>query len=188
METWGSISSRIKYPKILLLVFSYIISFILFAERSHAPLQDTLVSFGYFGTYVAGFLYAYAFTAATSTVILLILAGKQSLLFAGLMAGFGALLSDLIIFYLVKHGFSDEIQKFSKENFVQTAQKMVPCSIRKHLLAFLACFLIASPLPTEIGVTSLASIKNIKLRKFSIMAYILHTAAIFIILLIGSTI
>mgnify|MGYP000140013313 CR=1 FL=1 len=65
---------------------------------------------------------------------------------------------------------------------------MVPSPIQKYLLAALASILIASPLPTEIGITLLALIKNVTPRKFSIIAYILHTIAIFTILLIGKII
>jgi len=128
-----------------------------------------------------GFLYAYAFTAAPAAAILLILAKEQNLLIAGLIEGFGALLGDLVIFHFVRHSFSDEIQKLSQEKIVKTVQKMVPSPIQKHLLAALASILIASPLPTEIGITLLASIKNVTTRKFSIIAYILHSTAIFTI-------
>jgi len=44
---------------------------------------------------------------------------------------------------------------------------MVPSPIQKYLMAALAGFLIASPLPTEIGITLLASIKNVTPRKFA---------------------
>jgi len=165
-----------------------VIAYILFADRSYAPLHDTLVFLGYFGTFLAGFLYAYAFTAAPAAAILLMLAKEQNLLFAGFIAGFGALLSDLVIFHFIRHGFSDEVQKLSNEKIVQYAQRKMPASIRKYLFVFLAGFLIASPLPTEIGVTLMASVKSISTRKFSIIAYSLHTSAIFIILLIGSII
>ncbi len=177
-----------KYPKLLLLGLSFVVAYFLFAGSSQVLLHDALVFLGYFGTFLAGFLYAYAFTAAPAAAILLILAKEQNLLFAGFIAGVGALLSDLIIFHFIRHGFSDEVQKLSEEKIVQHAQKKVPSSIRKYLLASLAGFLIASPFPTEIGVTLMAAAKSISTRKFSVIAYALHTGAIFVILLIGSII
>jgi len=155
---------------------------------AYVPIHDALVGSGYFGVFLAGFLYAYAFTAPPAAAILLILAKEQNLIFAGLIAGIGALLSDLVIFHFIRHGFSDEVQKLSKEKIVQYARKKVPDSIQKYLFVSMAGFLIASPLPTEIGVTLMASIKSISTRKFSIIAYSLHTGAIFVILLIGSII
>jgi len=46
MGTRGKVLSRIKYPKLLLLVLSYGIAFVIFAEKSYAPLHDTLVFLG----------------------------------------------------------------------------------------------------------------------------------------------
>lgn len=51
-----------------------------------------------------------------------------------------------------------------------------------------AGILIMTPLPTEIGITILASRKNLSMKKFMIMAYILHTIGITIILLLGKQI
>ena len=171
-----------------MLVLSFIIAYILFADRSYTPLHDALVFLGYFGTFLAGFLYAYAFTAAPAAAILLILAKEQNILFAGFIAGVGALLSDLVIFHFIRHGFKDEVQKLRKERIVCYAQNKVPKDVKKYLFASLAVFLIASPLPTEIGVTLMASMKSISTKKFTIIAYSLHTSAIFVILLIGSII
>jgi hypothetical protein len=188
MGARGNVPFRIKYPKLLLLVLSYVIAFFMFAGRSYASLHDTLVFLGYFGTFLAGFLYVYAFTAAPATVILLILAKEQNLLLEGFIAGLGALLGDFTIFYFVRYSLSGEIQKLLKEKIVKSVQKKVPSPIQKCLLASLASFFIASPLPTEIGITLLASIKKITPGKFSIIGYVLHTTAIFTILLIGNII
>mgnify|MGYP006977944986 CR=1 FL=1 len=81
---------------------------------------------GYFGTFLAGFLYAYAFTAAPAAAILLILAREQNLFLAGLTAGLGALLGDLVIFHFIRHFFSGEVQKLSQEKIVKSVRKWCP--------------------------------------------------------------
>ncbi len=143
---------------------------------------------GYFGTFLSGLLYPYALTSAAGTGILLILAKEQNLLFAGLIAGIGALISDIFLFFFVKHGFSDEVEKLSKEKIVLTVNRWIPDSIRGYLLATLAGILIASPFPTEMGIMLMASKKNVSIKKFIILVFLLHASAIFIILLIGRTI
>jgi hypothetical protein len=75
------------------------------------------------------------------------------LFFAGLIAGFGALLGDLAISHFVRNRFIDEVQKLSQEKNRPVCQKIVPSSIEKYLLASLDGLLIASRLPTEIGIT-----------------------------------
>ena len=179
---------KIKYPKLSLFIVSVILVYFLFSGLAYKPLHDALVFMGYFGTFLAGLLYPYALTSAAGTGILLILAKEQNILLAGVIAGIGALISDIIIFLFVKHGFSDEVQKLSKETVVQTVNRWIPDSVRVYLLATFAGILIASPLPTEIGIMLMTSIKNISIKKFVIIVYILHASAIFIILLIGNTI
>ena len=178
----------IKYPKLSLFIISVVLVYFLFSGLAYTPLHNALVFMGYFGTFLAGLLYPYALTSAAGTGILLILAKEQNILLAGVIAGIGALISDIFIFLFVKHGFSDEVQKLSKEKVVRTVNRWIPDSVRVYLLATFACILIASPLPTEIGIMLLASIKNISVKKFVIIIYILHASAIFIILLIGNTI
>lgn len=108
------------------------------------------------------------------------------MLLAGLIAGVGALISDFVIFFFVRHGFSDEVQKLSEEKMVKAVYRRIPDSIRDRLFVAFASFLIASPLPTEIGVTMMASTRKVSNKKFAIIAYVLHTCAIFVILLVGS--
>lgn len=82
----------------------------LFAKRSYPALNAALIDLGYLGSFLAGMLYSYAFTAAPATFMLLMLGGKQSIMLAGLVAGAGALLSDLLIFHFMRRGFSDEAE------------------------------------------------------------------------------
>jgi len=182
------VKEKIKYPKLSLFIISVILVYIFFSGLAYTPLHNGLVFVGYFGTFLAGLLYPYSLTSAAGTGILLILAKEQNVLLAGVIAGIGALISDIIIFFFVKHGFSDEVQKLSKEKVVRTVNRWIPDSVRLYLLAAFACFLIASPLPTEIGIMLLASLRSISTKKFVIIIYILHASAIFIILLIGRTV
>jgi len=110
--------SLIKYPKFLLLFITFLIAYLLFYERTYPPFHDFIVALGYFGTFLAGALFAYGFTAAPATAVLLILAKEQNILLAGLIAGFGALISDLIIFNFIRYSFADEIEKLLEEKAV----------------------------------------------------------------------
>jgi uncharacterized membrane protein YdjX (TVP38/TMEM64 family) len=138
---------QIKYPKLSLFILSFIVAYLLFSYRSFAPLHNTLLLLGYFGTFLTGILYAYGFTAPPATAMLLILAGDQNIVFAGLVAGLGALLSDLIIFLFIRHGFTDEIERLSKEKIFQYIQKKISTTLQRYMLMSIAGFLIASPLP-----------------------------------------
>lgn len=186
----ASVWSKIKYPKLVLLISTFVIAAVFFSEaRAYPQLNDFLVSLGYPGTFLAGMLYAYGFTSAPATAILLILASEQDLFVAGLIGGLGALLSDLIIFLFVRNIFTDEIERlrsrsvFFRQNDGDTKSKNI---LKKYLLMAVGGFLIATPLPSEIGITLMASMKNLNAGRFLVIAYLLHTAGILMILFAGS--
>ena len=179
---------KIKYPKFFLLILTLILAYVIFKERNFLPLHDSLLSLGYLGTFFSGLLFTYGFTAAPATALLLILAKEQNILFAGLIAGFGAVIGDLTIFKLIRYSFSDEIKKISKEKIVLYFNKKTPTILKKYLIPVLGGFIIASPLPDEIGISLLAISRIISTRKFLFISYLLNTIGILVILIIGNTI
>ncbi len=181
---------RIKYPKLVILISTIILAYALFMGRNFEPMHAVFVSAGYLGVFAAGCLYAYGFTAAPAAAILLILAEGKNILFAAFIGGAGALLGDLAIFFLIKQLFSDEIKKLHREKlirFLEREEKLLLGKLHKYFVVSFAGFLIASPLPTEIGVTMLASIKHVSILKFASIAYTLHFLGILVILAIGSS-
>ena len=178
----------IKYPKFLLLIITFLIAYLLFYERTHQPFHDFIISMGYIGTFLAGALFAYGFTAAPATAILLILAKEQNIFLAGFIGGFGALVGDLIIFNFIRYSLSDEIKNLSKEKVVLYINHKTPKLLKKYFMPVLAGFIIASPLPDEIGVSLLAASRGVSTKIFSVISYILNTAGIVVILFIGQSI
>lgn len=176
------------YPKFLLLILTFLIAYLLFYGREYQPFHDFLISLGYIGTFLTGMFFAYGFTAAPATAILFILAKEQNILLAGFIAGFGALLGDLLIFNFIRNSFADEIRKLSREKVVSYINHKTPNLFKKYLMPVVAGFIIASPLPDELGVSMLAASKNISIKIFSIISYILNTSGIFVILGIGNVI
>ncbi|MBS3163683.1 hypothetical protein J4427_03270 [Candidatus Woesearchaeota archaeon] len=84
-----------------------------------------------------------------------------------------------------------EIKEIKREKIVKFLEKeenIIFGNYKKYALAAFAGILIATPLPSEIGITLLSTIKRMSIKKFAIIAYILHTIGIFIILSIGNLI
>ncbi len=183
------ISEKIKYPKLSLFAVTVVVAiFILYEANSYDAFNNFVVSLGYIGTFFAGIFYAYGFTAAPATAVLLLLAGEQHLFFAVLTGGLGALLSDLLIFNFVRHSFLGEIRKLKEERFVKFIVRRFRSffgRFYKHVFPAIACLLISSPLPTEIGVTMMAGLRKISVKKFMVLAYFFHSLGILIILTIG---
>lgn len=183
---------QIKYPKFFLLIITICFAILLFYEgRNYEPLQEFIKSLGYFGTFLGGIFYAYGFTSAPSTAMLLVSTEGQIIIFSALVGGLGALLSDVLIFLFIRQSFSDEIEEIENEKIVKyiaKKEKKLFGRFYKYIMPVFAGFLIASPLPTEIGVSLMAGIRKLSIKKFMIAAYVLHTVGIFLIILLGKNI
>ncbi|MDD5163502.1 MAG: hypothetical protein PHD95_04820 [Candidatus ainarchaeum sp.] len=178
--------SKIRYPKFLLLILTFIIAYILFSGRNLLFLQQALLALNYLGSFFAGIFFVYGFTAAPATAILLIIAKQQNIVVSCLVAGIGSVIGDLIIFKIIRHSFQDEIDELSREEISLQIEKSIPGFLKKYLAVIFAGLIIASPLPDEIGVSLLAMATKISQKKFIVLSYVLNTIGIFVILLIGS--
>ncbi len=179
---------KIRYPRLLLLLLTFVIAYVLFSQRDYGPLHSVLVSAGYFGTFLAGCFYAYGFTAAPATAVLLSLGGEQNLFLAATVGGLGALIGDLVIFFFIRYTFKDEIRQLFRTKvarFIEKEERIVFGHLKKYAAMSFAGFIIASPLPTEVGVTLLASSRHLSIKKFALIAYCLHFLGILAILAVG---
>ncbi len=87
--------------------------------------------------------------------------------------------------FAIRYSFKDEVKKMYREKLVMYINHKTPSFLKRYLLPVVAGFIIASPLPDEIGVTMLAASKSISAKVFSVISYVLNTAGIFVILMIG---
>ena len=178
----NSLVKKIKYPKLLLLIITFIVAYIIFYERNIPIFHDVLFSLGYFGTLIAGIFFAYGFTAAPATIFLILLSQNENIILSALIGGFGAMIGDYLIFKLIRHSFHDEIEKLRNEKIIKHINKKSPSFVKKYFLPVIAGFIIASPLPDEMGVALLASSKIISSRIFFVISLLLNTTGIFVIL------
>ena len=181
----------IKYPKFILLIISLIVAYAFFHDRDYTPLHNFLSSLGYFSFFLSGIFYAYGFTAAPATAILLSIAKGSDLVIASLIGGLGAAFGSSIIFLFIRNAFNDEIKKLSKEKavkFIEKEERFLFGNYDKYATAAFVGFLIASPLPNELAMGLMATFKHMSMKKFMVISYLLNTLGIFVILLIGSSI
>lgn len=181
--------NRCKYPKLVIFMVTIIIAITLFYEWMHSPaVNNFLLSLWYWGTFLWWLFYSYGFTSTSATAILLILSKNVSLVFAILTAGIWALISDILLLKFAKNHLLQELTMLKEEPVVMKFRvflKKIFWAPYKYIMPVVAGILIMTPLPTEIGITILASRKNLSMKTFMIVAYILHTIGITIILLLG---
>jgi len=176
-----------KYKKFKSLGAIYILTFFLFSGLG-TSVPEGFIEYGYLGIFISGILYVFSFTAPIATAMILIFSIDKNILLLGLIAGIGSLIGDLVIFHFIRISFADEINEFSKHKISLFANKKIPQKYRKYLSYLLGSFFIASPLPDEIGITILASSKDVHIKHFSIISYLLNTGGILAIIILSELI
>ena len=199
----NKVLSVIKYPKLAIFFIVFISTYFLFCNSNYDSFQSVFASMGYIQTYFAGFLYVFGFTAAPATALLGSLPEDLNVLLAGLIGGLGALTGDVLLFFFIRSFFTNEIRqlfedatfkikmlvkgitrdikKVTQNRFIKICyplNKKMSYSCNRYLFPIVGGLIIASPLPTELGVTMMASSKKISLKTFACIAFLLQTLAI----------
>jgi hypothetical protein len=169
------------YKNTFLLIISIIIFIFLadtpFVRSSTANIGD----WGYFGAVIMGILSVMTFTAAPALLILYDLSEKLNIYELSLLAGFGSVLGDFIVFSFFKDKVFTElqpiIQKIIRKPFMHI--------FRTHYFAWLTpvvgALIIASPLPDDMGVPLLSASK-IKKWQFVILSFVLNSLGVWLLL------
>ena len=183
--------TNFKYPKLTLLSLSVVLAYFMFRNVAVKEfISNSIASseaFSYIGIFVAGLFFSFGFTAPFSVGFFIDL-NTSNILAAALLGGFGALISDMLIFSFIRFSFKEEFKRLKKTKlFIRLNglfKRNIGHKIRTYLIYFSAGFLIASPLPDEFGVTLLAGLSHIKPLKLAIISFILNSLGILILLFI----
>jgi len=146
--------ASLKYPRLSLLAGTYIVVFPLAALGLLTPVQTFLSSLSHLGVFIGGFLYAYSFTAASATAILLLMSREYNFLHSGLIAGFGAFMGDIVIFLFVRHGLTGELEALSKVRVFKGLANRISTGVRRFVLPVVAGLLICSLSPQRLASQS----------------------------------
>lgn len=183
------IKEHIQYPKLILLCFSIFLAYFLFKIGFISDFEHILNGTGYVAVFLAGLLFAYGFTAPFAVAMLVTISPEINIYLGALLAGFGAFISDLIIFTFIRTSFQDEFDKLKLTMFFQRIHELfhhhLSDKLKEYTLWTLAGFLIASPLPDEFGVSLVSGFTQINRKTFSIISFCLNTLGIFFILVIA---
>jgi len=177
-----------KYPKLLLLLCSFVLAYIFYHGGLFDWLGHVLNGRGYLSMFLGGMLFSFGFTTPFGVGIFVAMASEVHPLIAAPIAGAGALLSDLLIFQLVQFSvFHDEIHSLRTTRALLWLESLlhherVSDRLRSVLLWTFAGMVIASPLPDEFGVMLVSSMMKMKRADFSFLCFLCNTAGVFLIL------
>lgn len=174
-----------KYPKLCLLFIFIFVAYFLFSWYDiGAKLTGSGISL-YLLLFLAGILFPFGFTAPFAVGIFLTVP-IPNIWYASLLGGLGAVISDLLIFYVIRASLMDEFLELEHTHAFKSVKELIDsrfsAHLRNYLLYIFAGILIASPLPDEIAITMLAGLTSLKRTGFAFLGFLLHSLGVFLLL------
>lgn len=136
---------------------------------------------------ISGVFFASTFTVLIAVSIFLSLSAIHNPFLVALLGGLGALVGDSLIFKFLRDDLIADFEYLSRDFPKVTARRILHSKLTLWLAPIIAAFAIASPIPDEIGLLMLASIKT-KYHHFFLISFLLNTFGILLISLFGRAI
>lgn len=176
-----------KYENTALLLLSLLVLFYV----AQTPLIDSLINtagdYSYIGAFVAGMFFVSTFTVAPAVIVLFHLADILNPIEVALLAGLGAMVGDYIIFRFMKDKVFEELRPL----FLRLHQPKLEILFKSPYFAWMlpvfGAFIIASPLPDEVGV-SVMGLSKIKRWQFFALAFVLNATGILLTISVAQAI
>lgn len=177
-----------KYPRLCFLGFSFVLAYALY-HFGALDWLDHINGYGYISIFIAGLLFAFGFTTPFAIAVFVELSPFVHPMIAAPIAGLGALLSDLLIFDLIRFSvFHDEIMRLRSSRLILWIHTLlhhdsISDRVRRWILWSFAGIILASPLPDELGISIVSGIAQMRPRNFAIMCYCFNTLGVLVVLL-----
>ncbi len=174
-----------KLTKDLFIIsFSIVIAVMLVKTNAVATLINSTQGFGIIASFLSGIFYVSLFTVVPASVAIADMSQKTSPLLIAFIGAFGSLLGDYIIFRYIKNNLSEYVVALAKK---LRRDSVLKSQMFRFCFSFVGAFVIASPLPDEIGL-GLMGITKIRTKYFIPISYSLNFIGILVIALIGKAI
>lgn len=169
-----------KYPYLTAVLISILVAIILLQNQNFEDWVLNLGSWEYIGALFAGMLFVSSFTAAISIAVIAIMTENINPVALGLIGGVGAVMGDYLIFKLVRSNFQHELAMLFGKEGTSYIKAFIHSKYIAWMLPIIGVFIIASPLPDEMGV-SLLGISQISEAKFILISYISNAVGILMV-------
>ncbi|OGN01630.1 MAG: hypothetical protein A3I26_03780 [Candidatus Yanofskybacteria bacterium RIFCSPLOWO2_02_FULL_43_10] len=170
-----------------LVVFSVLIAVILAKTGALQELITSTKEMRLIGSFIAGIFFTSIFTTAPAIVALGEIAHANSVILTALLGGMGALAGDLVIYKFVRDRLSEHLGELIKhQDGGKRLGMLFKLKYFRWLTFFVGGFIIASPLPDELGV-SLLGLSKMRIRFFIVLSFVFNFVGILLIGLVAKT-
>ena len=169
-----------EFTNTLLLVASFIAFFFLAGTPAVHTFLAGVGQEGYLGAFLAGLFFASTFTVAPALVVLYALAHALPTMPLALVAGFGAMLGDFMLFRFVRDRLTPEWQPVFTRLAGSEFGRVFASPFFASLVPVIGAIFIATPLPDEVGVSilGLSQLESWKILLLTLALNVLGIAAI----------
>lgn len=169
-----------EYPYLTGILISILIAIILGQNETFKGWLLGLGSLEYIGVLFAGMLFVSSFTAAISIAVIAIMTENINPVALGLIGGVGAVMGDYLVFKLVRSRLQEELAMLFGKQETSHIKALLHSKYIAWTLPIIGVFIIASPLPDELGV-SLLGLSKMSEAKFILISYISNSVGILMI-------
>lgn len=179
-----------SYPKLLAFSISICVAYVLYKTGAFHWIEGHLDGASYPSMLLAGFLFSFGFTSPIAAAYFYEVTHVVNPFAAAVLAALGATFSDVSIFQFTKLSFHDEILRIKETRPIRWLHRLfhrdgISHEFRNALRWILACVVIASPLPDEVGMTFVVGFTHLRGWKLTSLCFGLNTVGILIIMLLG---
>ena len=139
----------------------------------------------YVGAFLGGLMFVSTFTLPLGVMVLLTLTKALPLGMLILFASLGAVAGDMVAFKFIKTRIKSDVEPLYQEIESLVGKNHIKKIIHTKYFAWtlpvIGAFIMASPLPDELGV-SLMGLSNMSARKFAVISWFSHTIGIAVII------
>ena len=169
-----------KYKNTTLLILSLILFFYIAETPQVDRVIKTVGELGYLGAFITGIFFVSTFTVAPAAVVLFHLADTLHPVEVALLAGLGAMIGDYFIFRFLKDKVFHELLPTIRKLETPRLKVIFKSPYFAWILPIAGAFVIASPLPDEVGVGMLGLTKMLRWQ-FFLLSFFLNSIGIFLV-------
>lgn len=180
----------VRYPKLLLFSASIVLSYVLLKMGAFHWIEAHLDGANYASVLLGGMLFTFGFTSPLAAAYFYEVAHIVDPLPAALLAAAGAMATDMSILRFTKSSVGDEIVQFKRTAILRKIHalfhhKTISDQMRNVTRWAIACIIIGSPLPDEIGIALLIGVTKVDGWRFALLSFVMNTVGIFVIFSLG---
>lgn len=172
---------------VALIVLSILIALLLVRTEVLAGLLASVREASILGAFIAGLFFTSIFTTAPAIVALGEVSLLQGILNTALFGAMGAVVGDLIIFRFVRDRFSEHVAEImAHQSIWRRFHLLFKRRFFRWITFFVGGFILASPLPDELGIAVLGFSK-MRVRYFVLLSFVFNFLGIVLIGLVAQS-